>query len=49
MNYLSPQIESLSKRKNTASLINQQVSCGIFQDYWGCKANHFNPAGEIDQ
>lgn len=35
MNYLSPQIEALSKKriKNKTSLIKKVYSCGIFQDY----------------
>ncbi len=32
MQYLNPQIEALTKRKNTPALAKQQVSCGIFQD-----------------
>lgn len=35
MNFLSPQIEALAKKriKNEASLIKKVHSCGIFQDY----------------
>lgn len=35
MQYLSKQIEAHAKRKKQAekSLINNQISCGIFQDY----------------
>lgn len=32
MQYLNPEIEALTKRKNTPGLIKQQISCGIFQD-----------------
>lgn len=33
MSYLSPQIAALVKRKKDNSLIKQENSCGIFQDY----------------
>lgn len=33
MDYLSPHIEALAKRKATKSLIEKTNSCGIFQDY----------------
>ncbi len=35
MNYLSPQIEALSKRKikKKAPLVKKVYSCGIFQEY----------------
>ncbi|ADV51350.1 hypothetical protein I2486_20180 [Cellulophaga sp. E16_2] len=33
MTYLSPEIEALAKRKETASLVKKENSCGIFQDY----------------
>ncbi|NNC49594.1 MAG: hypothetical protein HKO01_03565 [Flaviramulus sp.] len=32
MKYLSPEIEALSRLKNTKSLVRSNVSCGIFQD-----------------
>lgn len=35
MQYLSPQIEVLSKKKNAKSLVKKEVSCGIFQGYEG--------------
>ncbi|MEL6916211.1 MAG: hypothetical protein AAFO99_00635 [Bacteroidota bacterium] len=33
MQYLSREIEALSKRKKQASLVKKHHSCGIFQDY----------------
>ena len=41
MNYLSPQIEALAKKriKNEASLIKKVHSCGIFQDYGAGNSN----------
>jgi hypothetical protein len=33
MTYLSPEIEALAKRKESASLVKKENSCGIFQDY----------------
>tara|TARA_R110000868_G_scaffold119241_2_gene315908 strand:+ start:1012 stop:1158 length:147 start_codon:yes stop_codon:yes gene_type:complete len=32
MQFLNPEIEALSKKKNTPALAKKQVSCGIFQD-----------------
>jgi hypothetical protein len=32
MNYLTPEIEALSKNLNTKSLVRPVISCGIFQD-----------------
>lgn len=32
MDYLNKEIEALTKRKKTPSLIKPEVSCGIFQD-----------------
>lgn len=32
MQFLNPEIEALTKRKNTAALAKKQESCGIFQD-----------------
>lgn len=32
MQFLNPEIEALTKRKSTQSLVNKQVSCGIFQN-----------------
>ncbi|WP_405382214.1 hypothetical protein [Maribacter sp. LLG6340-A2] len=32
MQFLNPEIEALTKRKSTPSLVKKQVSCGIFQD-----------------
>ncbi len=32
MQFLNPEIEALTKRKNTPALAKKQVSCGIFQD-----------------
>lgn len=32
MQFLNPEIEALTKRKSKQSLVNKQVSCGIFQD-----------------
>ena len=32
MNYLTPEIEALSKNMYTKSLVRPTVSCGIFQD-----------------
>jgi len=35
MKYLSPEIEAIlnSKKKSEKSLIKENISCGIFQDY----------------
>ncbi|WP_322929862.1 hypothetical protein [Arenibacter sp. GZD-96] len=33
MQFLSPQIASLIKKKKEKSLIKKENSCGIFQDY----------------
>lgn len=33
MDYLSPYIEALAKKKATKSLIEKTNSCGILQDY----------------
>lgn len=33
MNFLNREIETLSKNKKAKSLLRQQVSCGIFQEY----------------
>lgn len=33
MKFLSPQIESLIKKKRETSLVKKENSCGIFQDY----------------
>ena len=32
MQFLNKEIEALSKRKKSKSLIKKQISCGIFQD-----------------
>lgn len=32
MQFLNKEIESLTKRKKSRSLIKKQISCGIFQD-----------------
>ena len=32
MNYLTPEIEALSKNMDTKSLVRTNISCGIFQD-----------------
>ncbi len=32
MQFLNPEIEALTKRKTTRSLVKKEVSCGIFQD-----------------
>lgn len=32
MQFLNKEIEALSKRKKSQSLVKKQVSCGIFQD-----------------
>lgn len=32
MNYLTPEIEALSKNMSTKSLVRANISCGIFQD-----------------
>lgn len=32
MQYLSQEIEALTKRKKTPSLVKPETSCGIFQD-----------------
>ena len=32
MQFLNPEIEALTKRKNTTALAKKQESCGIFQD-----------------
>ncbi|WP_197496166.1 hypothetical protein [Maribacter hydrothermalis] len=32
MQFLNPEIESLTKRKTTQNLVKKEVSCGIFQD-----------------
>jgi len=39
MNYLTPEIEALSKELNNKSLIRPTISCGIFQD---CEYNQEN-------
>jgi hypothetical protein len=45
MLYLSPQIEALSKKKS-ASLVKQENSCGIFQDYGKEGYPHISSAPE---
>ncbi len=40
MKYLTPEIEALSKRVNSKSLVRSNVSCGIFQD---CDYNEERP------
>ncbi|WNH08544.1 hypothetical protein [Thalassobellus suaedae] len=40
MKYLTPEIEALSKNKNSKSLSRSNVSCGIFQD---CDYNEKRP------
>ena len=42
MQYLSKQIEAHAKRKKQAekSLIKNQISCGIFQDYGDIELTH---------
>lgn len=32
MQFLNKEIEALTKRKKSISLIKQEISCGIFQD-----------------
>ncbi|SIQ66909.1 hypothetical protein [Maribacter ulvicola] len=32
MQFLNPEIEALTKRKATRSLVKKEISCGIFQD-----------------
>ncbi|MFX0556990.1 hypothetical protein ACOCEA_09330 [Maribacter sp. CXY002] len=32
MQFLNKEIEALTKRKKTSSLIKREISCGIFQD-----------------
>ncbi|MDF4203057.1 hypothetical protein PXD56_08830 [Maribacter sp. SA7] len=32
MQFLNPEIEALTKRKATQSLVKKEISCGIFQD-----------------
>ncbi len=32
MQFLSKEIEALTRRKETASLVKREISCGIFQD-----------------
>lgn len=40
MKYLSPEIEALSKKTNSKTLVRTNVSCGIFQD---CDTNLEQP------
>lgn len=40
MKYLTPEIEALSKKVNTKSLVRPTTSCGIFQD---CDYNEERP------
>lgn len=40
MKYLTPEIEALSKKTETKSLVRSNISCGIFQD---CDYNEERP------
>lgn len=40
MQFLNKEIEVLTKRKKTSSLIKREVSCGIFQDIENVPSSH---------